>query len=342
LASGVTFFYVLSGFILIYVHPHLLGLQETTRFWISRLARIWPLHVVTLITIAIWQPFGVLLQKHFWIGATLNLLMLQSWIPVSRVALSFNGVSWSLSVELFFYLLFPFLLPLVSKGPIKMVIVSVILTVCFASCGSHIGLSKSQSGDEFTYGTFLLFCPLMHLYKFVFGMAIGILWLKFGARQQLTYPTWLEATALLLALVLLPASDAMASLLVPPDTAYPLHQKVQDFFTVPTFGILVYIFASQAGAFSKLFSHRWLVFLGEVSFSVYMLQGIVMVVVDRLGFSITRFVGWSVMAISLIACSCVTYLFIEKPARKCIVQLGNQLLRQVHLTKLAAMLRLTS
>ena len=42
LRSGVTFFYVLSGFVLAYVHPSLSGSVEFLRFWVSRIARIWP------------------------------------------------------------------------------------------------------------------------------------------------------------------------------------------------------------------------------------------------------------------------------------------------------------
>src|SRR4029077_1716836 len=44
---------------------------------------------------------------HFKLAAVLEILLLQSWVPPA--ALSWNSVGWSLSVEAFFYLLFPLL-----------------------------------------------------------------------------------------------------------------------------------------------------------------------------------------------------------------------------------------
>ena len=48
--GGVTFFFVLSGFILTYVYSHrMTGCRDLPRFYFTRWARIWPLHMVTLI-----------------------------------------------------------------------------------------------------------------------------------------------------------------------------------------------------------------------------------------------------------------------------------------------------
>lgn len=47
---GVSFFFVLSGFILAYVHPTIGSMQEVKAFLWNRVARIWPAHLVTLMT----------------------------------------------------------------------------------------------------------------------------------------------------------------------------------------------------------------------------------------------------------------------------------------------------
>lgn len=46
---GVSFFFVLSGFILSYVHPKIEGRREAVMFILYRIARIWPAHVIVLL-----------------------------------------------------------------------------------------------------------------------------------------------------------------------------------------------------------------------------------------------------------------------------------------------------
>ena len=49
LNNGVSFFFVLSGFILTYVYPTLETHHAVQRFWIARVARIWPAHMAALV-----------------------------------------------------------------------------------------------------------------------------------------------------------------------------------------------------------------------------------------------------------------------------------------------------
>src|SRR5882762_3313186 len=45
LDQGVSFFFVLSGFILVYVYPRLDTWDARRKFWLARFARIWPAHI---------------------------------------------------------------------------------------------------------------------------------------------------------------------------------------------------------------------------------------------------------------------------------------------------------
>ena len=114
LGQGVSFFFVLSGFILAYNYPELEGRKAVRRFWLARFARVWPLHAVMLL---LWIALIFNFDRHSYfpgveglarLGA--NLLLLQAWVPLSLWSLSFNGVAWSLSAEFFFYAVFPFLI----------------------------------------------------------------------------------------------------------------------------------------------------------------------------------------------------------------------------------------
>ncbi len=59
LGQGVSFFFVLSGFILTYVYPSLSGSHRIRDFYVARIARIWPAHFVTFLLLLWLIPFGL-------------------------------------------------------------------------------------------------------------------------------------------------------------------------------------------------------------------------------------------------------------------------------------------
>lgn len=102
-ASGVSFFFVLSGFVLAWS-----ARPDDTAGWFywRRFARVWPLHFVA-IGLAL-LVFAVLLGQHVaWWWIALTAVLLQAWVPSREVYFAPNSVSWSLSCEAFFYALFP-------------------------------------------------------------------------------------------------------------------------------------------------------------------------------------------------------------------------------------------
>ena len=103
--QGVSFFFVLSGFILAYVYPKLESWIEIKRFLRARVARLWPGYVASFL-------LGFWLAPYAWDTkiAITNLLMVQAWIPMSSYYFSYNAVSWSISTEFFFYFIFSFLI----------------------------------------------------------------------------------------------------------------------------------------------------------------------------------------------------------------------------------------
>jgi len=105
-STGVSFFFVLSGFVLTWSHRS----DDTTAAFVRRrLARIGPLHVVT------WGLMGVILvalvARPSAGPAAASLALLTPWVPSFSGHLPMNVPSWSLGCELFFYLLFPFVYP---------------------------------------------------------------------------------------------------------------------------------------------------------------------------------------------------------------------------------------
>lgn len=117
--TGVGFFFVLSGFILATVYPHLAGAVARRRFWVARLARVYPMYIFSVLLDAPRlllhriAKFGIVAGSA---GTVFTLAshttMVQAWWP-SLGGLNFP--TWSLSTEAFFYFVFPFLIAPVSR-----------------------------------------------------------------------------------------------------------------------------------------------------------------------------------------------------------------------------------
>jgi peptidoglycan/LPS O-acetylase OafA/YrhL len=122
LGIAVDLFLVISGIVIAnHYAGKIIGPQEYFEFIKRRLARIYPLHLATL---AFCVCIGLLLilgfirvadpTKNDFAEPLPNLPLTHAWTPNSVVC--FNYVSWSISAELFVYLLFPAILWFVARG----------------------------------------------------------------------------------------------------------------------------------------------------------------------------------------------------------------------------------
>ena len=117
---AVPFFFVLSGFVLTLAYD---GKKIDARaFYLNRFARIGPTYFVALFIAAAYVSLSGFTFDHIFI---MHLFGLQAWFPTSDSGFAFNGPGWTISVEIFFYALFPILFKLFNS--------------------SHAALSKWQS-----------------------------------------------------------------------------------------------------------------------------------------------------------------------------------------------------
>lgn len=108
---GVSFFFVLSGFVLTWTS------RDDDRpglFIRRRLAKIYPNHLVTWVVASV-----IVLATGVASVSTLlpSLVLAQAWIPIQTIAFVPNDPSWSLCAELLFYLAFPWLLTRLRRVP---------------------------------------------------------------------------------------------------------------------------------------------------------------------------------------------------------------------------------
>ncbi|OUD14085.1 acyltransferase family protein [Thioflexithrix psekupsensis] len=110
---GVNFFFLLSGFVFFWLYQKQISERniDFKTFSIKRIARLYPLHLATLLLVVVLQliysqQYGFyFVYSHFdGYHFVLNLLFIQKWGLDN--GFSFNGPAWAISVLVFLYLLF--------------------------------------------------------------------------------------------------------------------------------------------------------------------------------------------------------------------------------------------
>ncbi|MGC4855100.1 acyltransferase family protein [Micromonospora sp. DT4] len=272
--SGVQFFFILSGFVLVWsARP---GDSRLT-FWRRRVAKIYPNHLV------LW---AVALLAAWWFAdpvlpavAVENLLLLQAWDPRLGWFYSVNTVSWSLSCEFFFYLCLPLALPLLRRArPAVLWTLVVALPLLILALWPAQHLVPEASRWWFTQ----IFPPVRSL-EF---------WLGAVAAELMLRGLWRG-----------PGLTAATAIFVGTWVAAGQWIRAELWTTLLAVAYLLVI-AAAADADVRDQPSPWrsrpLVWLGEVSFAFYLVHVLVMTSVLRLsGDWGTGFEGWQGPAVVL-------------------------------------------
>lgn len=304
-------------FILVYTYAgRTLSLKD---FWRARFARIYPAYAFSLLftapffffaVLTLDIPFFVWPKAHLKLASGLVVTLLQAWVPAA--ALTWNPVAWSLSVEAFFYLLFPFLILILIRRSQPQ-----LLLIAAASWLASLALSTSYvvlNPDHLTVinsdvlGAFWLnaikFHPLARLPEFLLGMACGFLFLRSRRDSKLALPLVLFGVAGFGIVVYF--GDAIP---------YPvLHTAL----LAPAFAAIVYGFALRP-PWGTLLENRLLVLCGDASYSLYLLHSMIMGMYFHASTGQLRFQSFSgvfVFVLLAIGVSALVYRFIEEPARR--------------------------
>lgn len=159
-AIGMSFFFVLSGFVMAWASRN--GLKKN--YFRSRIVRIYPAYLAMgMVTLPFIFEYDLL---HSITYVLLFLTTTQSWIPDSFSQWNFGG-SWSISTEMFFYLVFPLLLPLVKRTP------KISLLIAFSISSLIIPISMIITNS--TAFPLYYISPIHRLPEFVSGIAMGCL-----------------------------------------------------------------------------------------------------------------------------------------------------------------------
>ncbi|MGI9146829.1 MAG: acyltransferase family protein [Chloroflexota bacterium] len=328
---AVPLFFVLSGFVLTYTYT---GVRSRTgsnqdlnrrAFWVARFARIYPVYALSLLlAIPTYFTRASLSEPLATLGVAVPvLLMLQGWFP--GIVQAWLSPAWSLSAEALFYLLFPFVVPLIARVRLPKLTFSLAL-LWFASVVAPLAYPLVFPNGEGEPGTVrwlwamaVYFGPLPHLPEFLTGIVLGRIFLARSSRTTKAQPARvLAAVGATLGVVgYILAAYAGGDWLVP-----RLLTHTGAF--LPIYAVLVYSLALGGGPIGRVLGTRPLLVLGEASYGLYLLHFPVFWwterVIRRLPVADAIFAsGWVFPLIELcmaVAASVVVNLAFERPARR--------------------------
>lgn len=308
---AVGYFYVLSGFIMAiaYYQPdnaQQIGINKK-KYWVARFARIYPVYLLALLLI-VAAKYKTLSDQ--WETLPLHLLLLQSWIPGYPITLNTPG--WSLSVEAFFYLCFPFLLLWIYKHGTKPLLIFCVLLWLLTQVILLNSLNSTVYAPKTNLHDFIYYNPFMHLNSFIMGLLVGIYFKKKNrVHASSNHPIWLGISFSIIFLLIW--ARPHIEVLLDYKIAYT------NGLLAPFFLIFIVLLANHKGLISKLFSHPWLILLGEASYSLYILQKPVHGIYDKIitpRILLSETTHFYLFLIGLIVISILSYMYLEKPLRK--------------------------
>ena len=309
----VDFFFILSGFVMAYVydieHPRRYSPRDILHYLIARIARIYPLHFITLLATVLF--FTLLLLINLALGKeacclfddalrtpeslAANLFLIHSWGMFDWV--TWNFPSWSLSAEFFCYLLFAALLTINGDNR-KLALVALLCTAVLFYClcmatnsdvNDNFRLSTIRAASAFTIGMLL----------FLGRSAISTL-----SDRCLTCVQIVACIALFLS----------------------LHFGVIDVLVIALMALIVWVTWEDRGYLCACLDTRGLHMIGVLSFSIYMWHYLVQFVAKQdwesiTGLPVESSVTGSILFVAGMVCSAISiatwsYRHLEMPARK--------------------------
>jgi peptidoglycan/LPS O-acetylase OafA/YrhL len=297
-SSGVSLFFILSGFVLAWSGT---GTSAKRQFWRRRVARIVPAYLVALaLALAVTAVLPAVLGWRDLVSATL----LQSWVPDHNWYYGGNSVGWSLSTEAFFYLMFPLIIGgirrLSRRGLWILLTVAVALAILVPSL-LRPSFEATEHFDGVEYWLVYV-CPPVRFLEFVAGVAAACL-LRAGVRVRVP----LGPAAVL----------AVGAYLVAGQTA-----AWASYVAVPVIPFLLLIVAAadrDIRGGRSLLRNRVLVAAGVGSYAFYLVHYSIYRVVD--GYWLYRGQPDGQAAVVLVACfaaagvlAWLLYAFVERPA----------------------------
>ncbi|SOD91821.1 acyltransferase family protein [Spirosoma fluviale] len=313
----VDFFFVLSGFVILYNYPAIKTYAQQKDFVIKRLLRLYPLHIAMLFVFLFFEGLKYLLYSsgHFnnppfkdenLASFIANVFMVQSYgLPIESLKhLSWNTPSWSISAEFFSYIIFCAVIPLIiNSNKVQRILVFVSLTLVSLALlyivnngslslkiGAHFGIFRCSY-------SFFLGCVVCELYTHIYQRYERVL-------SQRVVGVYFSVLEILIVSITLFA------------VSYLPHE--QSYIAPLLFFVCIFVFSFELGYLSKLLTNNLIQQLGKLSYSIYMVNAFVTILFEIVLLRIVKInnpIVYDLMIfpylISIIFCASLSYKYFE-------------------------------
>ncbi|MEV0248440.1 acyltransferase [Nocardia sp. NPDC050712] len=308
-AAGVTFFFLLSGFIIYWSFRPGMSVRG---FYRRRVLKIYPTHLLAAGAFIVVASVP-LARAVVWVP---NLLLVHTWVPKSTTLGGLNVPAWSLAAEVLFYLSFPILLPLIRRIPTQRLLLAMGLLLLFI-LALHTAYYLWVPGPKGIANTFVprlvpgdnspfyeLHAAPVWFQQPDIPVSLAY-WLSYNfpasrlpefflgvlAARMVLEGRW-RNTRLVLPLLVLAVSYAATWVV-------PVNYKMSALMLAPMAAVVATLAARDLAGIRGLTSGPRLVWLGNVSFAFYLIQLPVMVVITRYLIGGRQFgmLGWAGFAL---------------------------------------------
>ncbi|MDE1901937.1 MAG: acyltransferase [Alphaproteobacteria bacterium] len=282
--TGVVAFFLVSGFVI----P--LSLEKTNNFrlfWLHRVLRIYPLYLaVYFVTLAVQAGGGLHGAEAFARNFAAHLFLVQEYVKQPN----FVGGSWTLSIEMVWYIGLSalFLLGLNRKTGLLVALAAAVSALACVVCanGIHVPMGRLS----------MLVCCVL-----------GLLCYRFEA-GVLSSRRFAFLASVLLAVIAVNLS--VGFLFYPGAHPSATFDMVRDSWGLAGLVFFVPFFLRHA----SLWGHGVLSYLGRISYSVYLIHGVILLLLERTAIRGVPFV--LATFVSAIAVASLSYRLIESPPIK--------------------------
>ncbi|HET7174456.1 MAG TPA: acyltransferase [Gammaproteobacteria bacterium] len=303
---GVSIFFVLSGFVISHANDRWKGWDI---YLAGRVTRIYPPHLI--VTFALMMPDVILLITQGgadgWLKLLSNFSLTQAWSSNPGYFRSLNLVTWSLSVEMSFYVAFIALRRLGDRWLLALTAIAYLVLLVITLYLRHI------HHDRWTFYVYwqLYINPVARLPEFLVGMSIYRLY-RVGKLPHLWVPRFnflLTLAALMAALYLAGTYGGMGGTFA----------ELLDYSVVPLPFIVLMMIALLDERSNVWMHNRNLVLLGESSFALYLLHRLLIGYLNEplhnagLGSNWLMLLALMIFIAVPVATSVLFYRFIELP-----------------------------
>lgn len=259
---GVTFFLMLSGFVLSYAYGQQIvdGRFQTILFIKKQLLKFYPLHLLMLVVMVLLE---VRLERYYeWYQLLPSVFLIQSWFPFDSIIQVANASSWFLCALMFAYAVFSLAFRVLHRvSPMALLAMIVVVLVAYGWVVSMVPLHKLNY--------IVCLSPLLRVLDFCIGILVWRLCTSscgevFSQHLQ-TWAAW-QVTLL----ELLPVALVAVTYFVYGSIS-PRLRCVGLFWLVLPFLLFVYVKTDRLQGWVTWLLHRpLLLWLGGISMEIYL------------------------------------------------------------------------